>query len=200
MREDPFTVLGLPVRADLTDDDVRASWRRIAAATHPDREDGGDPAQFGAAAAAYALLRTSFGRGEALADLRASGYARRSHRRSRRRRARPPAPSLIRLPVRPWPPFGVRPPAPSPVRPRGRGAGRGAHRARAHLAVHLAVARYLPVPATAGRPLALRAGGAAVAAGVTVAAVGWTPATIGLVTGALTVTGWGLWRQRGWDQ
>ena len=28
---------------DLTDDDVRAAWRRIAAATHPDRDDGGDP-------------------------------------------------------------------------------------------------------------------------------------------------------------
>ena len=48
---------------------MRAAWRRIAAATHPDREDGGDPARFGAAAAAYVLLRTSFGRGEALADL-----------------------------------------------------------------------------------------------------------------------------------
>jgi len=66
---DPFRVLGLPTRADLSDDDVRAAWRRIAAATHPDREDGGDPARFGAAAAAYAALRTGFDRGEALADL-----------------------------------------------------------------------------------------------------------------------------------
>ena len=48
---------------------MRAAWRRIAAATHPDRDDGGDPARFGAAAAAYETLRTSFGRGEALADL-----------------------------------------------------------------------------------------------------------------------------------
>ena len=48
---------------------MRAAWRRIAAATHPDREDGGDPARFGAAAAAYVMLRTGFGRGEALADL-----------------------------------------------------------------------------------------------------------------------------------
>lgn len=62
-------MLGLPPRPSLTDDDVRAAWRRIAAATHPDREDGGDPARFGAAAAAYALLRTGYGRGEALADL-----------------------------------------------------------------------------------------------------------------------------------
>ena len=50
---DPFSVLGLPARADLTDDDVRSAWRRIAAATHPDRADGGDPGRFAAAAAAY---------------------------------------------------------------------------------------------------------------------------------------------------
>jgi curved DNA-binding protein CbpA len=69
MSDDPFRVLGLPPRADLSDDDARAAWRRIAAATHPDRDDGGDPARFGAAAAAYAMLRTGYGRGEALADL-----------------------------------------------------------------------------------------------------------------------------------
>jgi curved DNA-binding protein CbpA len=67
--DDPFGVLGLPRQAALSDDDVRAAWRRIAAATHPDRDDGGDPAFFGAAAAAYATLRTAYGRGEALADL-----------------------------------------------------------------------------------------------------------------------------------
>ena len=66
---DPFALLGLPTRPGLSDDDVRAAWRRIAAATHPDREDGGDPARFGAAAGAYVILRTGFGRGEALADL-----------------------------------------------------------------------------------------------------------------------------------
>ena len=55
---------------DLTDDEVHAAWRRTASATHPDREDGGDPQRFAeAAAAAYATLRTRFGRGEALADL-----------------------------------------------------------------------------------------------------------------------------------
>jgi hypothetical protein len=64
-----FSALGLPARADLTDDDVRAAWRRLAAATHPDRADGGDPARFAAAAAAYTMLRTRSGRGEALADL-----------------------------------------------------------------------------------------------------------------------------------
>jgi hypothetical protein len=67
--DDPFLALGLPRRADLTDDDVRAAWRRIAAATHPDRDDGGDPVRFGAAAAAYALLRTAYDRGETLANL-----------------------------------------------------------------------------------------------------------------------------------
>jgi hypothetical protein len=66
---DPFAVLGVPARADLSDDDVRAAWRRLAAATHPDRADGGDPARFAAAAAAYTVLRTRSGRGEALADL-----------------------------------------------------------------------------------------------------------------------------------
>src|SRR6185437_1621986 len=66
---DPFAVLGLPARAGLTDDDVRAAWRRLATATHPDRADGGDPDRFAAAAAAYTVLRTRSGRGEALADL-----------------------------------------------------------------------------------------------------------------------------------
>jgi hypothetical protein len=69
MSDDPFAVLGVPARADLSDDDVRAAWRRLAAATHPDRADGGDPARFAAAAAAYTMLRTRSGRGEALADL-----------------------------------------------------------------------------------------------------------------------------------
>jgi curved DNA-binding protein CbpA len=68
---DPFTVLGLPVRPDLTDDDVRSAWRRIAAATHPDRPDGGDPDRYAVAGAAYTELRTPSGRGEAHADLAA---------------------------------------------------------------------------------------------------------------------------------
>lgn len=69
---DPFAVLGLAARHDLTDDEVRAAWRRVAAATHPDREDGGDPERFAVAAAAYTVLRTRFGRGEAIADLAAA--------------------------------------------------------------------------------------------------------------------------------
>ena len=72
---DPFTILGLPRRADVSDDEVRAAWRRIAAATHPDREDGGDSQLFAAAAAAYTALRTRFGRGEILADLAAGSAA-----------------------------------------------------------------------------------------------------------------------------
>jgi curved DNA-binding protein CbpA len=69
-RADPFRALGLEPSADLTDDQVHAAWRRIASATHPDREDGGDPERFADAAAAYTALRTRFGRGEVLADTR----------------------------------------------------------------------------------------------------------------------------------
>ncbi len=68
---DPFAVLGLSARPDLSDDDIRAAWRRIAAAVHPDRADGGDPARFAEAAAAYTMLRTVTGRREAYADLAA---------------------------------------------------------------------------------------------------------------------------------
>lgn len=63
----PFNALGLAASPDLTDDDVRMAWRRLAAATHPDRDDGGDPAAFADAAAAYTVLRTHAGRSEALA-------------------------------------------------------------------------------------------------------------------------------------
>jgi curved DNA-binding protein CbpA len=85
MSSDPFAVLGLPARADVTDDDVRAAWRRIAASAHPDREDGGDPGRYAEAAAAYAALRTSYDRGEALADRadRAAAGADTTERRTR---------------------------------------------------------------------------------------------------------------------
>jgi hypothetical protein len=71
----PFAALGLPARPDLTDEQVRAAWRAIAAATHPDRPDGGDLARYTAASAAYAELRTPWSRSEAYADLaeRAAG-------------------------------------------------------------------------------------------------------------------------------
>jgi hypothetical protein len=65
----PFQVLGLPVRADLSDAQIRTAWRNIAAKTHPDRPDGGDITAYTAAATAYAQLRTSWGRSEAYADL-----------------------------------------------------------------------------------------------------------------------------------
>jgi hypothetical protein len=66
----PFTALGLRPSPGLTDEDIRSAWRRIAAATHPDREDGGDPDAYRAASAAYMELRTGWGRSEALEDLR----------------------------------------------------------------------------------------------------------------------------------
>jgi curved DNA-binding protein CbpA len=66
---DPFAALGLQPSPGLSDEDVRIAWRRAASDTHPDREDGGDPGRFAAAAAAYTALRTRSGRGEALADL-----------------------------------------------------------------------------------------------------------------------------------
>ena len=85
---DPFAALGLAARPEVTGDDVRSAWRRIAAATHPDRADGGDPARFAAAAAAYSVLRTATGRGETLADL--AGADRRV------RQGRPARPSWMR--------------------------------------------------------------------------------------------------------
>jgi hypothetical protein len=92
---DPFTVLGLTATPGLTDDEVRAAWRRMASATHPDRSDGGDPARFAAAAAAYTALRTQFGRAETLAGNRVPearhgpGGAVAGRWRSRARRGRP---------------------------------------------------------------------------------------------------------------
>jgi hypothetical protein len=69
MSNDPFEALGLPACPDLTDEQVRAAWRQVAAATHPDRADGGDLTRYTAASAAYAELRTPWGRSEAFADL-----------------------------------------------------------------------------------------------------------------------------------
>ena len=72
MTTDPFAALGLPAAPDLDDEQVRAAWRAIATATHPDRPDGGNPARYAAASAAYATLRTRWGRSEAYADLAAA--------------------------------------------------------------------------------------------------------------------------------
>jgi hypothetical protein len=65
----PFAILGLPERPDLDDETVRAAWRAIAVATHPDRADGGDLARYTQATAAFHELRTPWGRSEAYADL-----------------------------------------------------------------------------------------------------------------------------------
>ena len=93
MKADPFAALGLPAQPELSDDEVRAAWRRVAAATHPDRDDGGDPAAFAAAAAAYTELRTVTGRREACADRPG-----RPRRRGWVRRGRPVA-LILRLAV-----------------------------------------------------------------------------------------------------
>jgi hypothetical protein len=84
----PFAALGLPADPHLSDDDVRAAWRKIATETHPDRADGGDVRRYTAAASAYAQLRTSWGRSEAYADLAAT-------------QAYVPAPATAPAPARP---------------------------------------------------------------------------------------------------
>jgi hypothetical protein len=75
MSPNPFAALGLPERPDLDDETVRAAWRAIAAATHPDRPDGGDLARYTQASAAFAELRTPWGRSEAHADLVEQAWA-----------------------------------------------------------------------------------------------------------------------------
>jgi curved DNA-binding protein CbpA len=167
MTADPFRALGLPARPDLTDDDVRAAWRRVAAATHPDRADGGDPARFAAAAAAYTELRTRYGRGEAHADLAAGG-----RRRQRRPGPVPPGPAAR---TGPGAPSGQETapslaPTPGPATAPGRATARLASRIRR------------------GRPalLALRVAIAAGVSAVAFAVAGAQPAAGGLAAGALT--------------
>ena len=92
---DPFTILGPRVRPDLTDEQVRTAWRSIAAATHPDRPSGGDPARYAAASAAYAALRTPWARSEAYADL--VSQAPRAASPAARAGPRPPGVKLARL-------------------------------------------------------------------------------------------------------
>lgn len=78
MHTNPFEILGLPVRRDLTNEEVDAAWRKIAVATHPDRPDGGDLARYTQASAAFAELRVPWSRSEAYADVveqaRTQGY------------------------------------------------------------------------------------------------------------------------------
>ncbi|MGH3067616.1 MAG: hypothetical protein ACRDMI_03410 [Streptosporangiaceae bacterium] len=164
----PFAALGLPPRADLTDDDVRAAWRRIATATHPDRADGGDPGRFAVAASAYTVLRTRSGRGEALADLAAPSPAPRPPWRPVPRPRRTDAPPRTDPPPRTEAPARTDAlPATWRVRP---GAARLLSRIRR------------------GRParLALRVLIAAALSAVAVAVAGSQPATPALITGALT--------------
>jgi curved DNA-binding protein CbpA len=187
VNDDPFALLGLPTRADLSDDDVRAAWRRIAAATHPDRDDGGDPARFGAAAAAYATLRTGFGRGEAIADLAADGggLTRRSGRRSRPRRQ--PGGRHFRNAGRvfagrvfAWRAFAGR------ARTHGRHGGAEQQGGAAYRAtVHHATVRQHGTVRQAGA-LAARAAVAAAVAGLAFAVAGWAPSSIGVLAGVLT--------------
>jgi len=148
-----FGALGLVPGRGLTDDDVRAAWRRIAAATHPDRDDGGDPERFAGAAAAYTALRTPSGRGEALADLLAA-----------RDSGRPPE------------------------RRRRLAAGRAERAGRWKFA---AAPAGFAVRVRSGRPgrLLLRAAVAVAVGAAAVAAAGWHPATVALITGALTWLG-----------
>jgi curved DNA-binding protein CbpA len=176
-------VLGLPAGTGLTDDDVRAAWRRIATATHPDRADGGDPARFAEAAAAYTVPRTRFGRGEALADL--SGTMRtRSPARFRGRLPRSASPAGHG--AQPGPPGP--PGSPSEYRPRSRTAAwRPLAPAflpnGAWLAAHRLWSR-----TRRGRPLrlTLRVCVAAAASAASAVAVGAHPATPAIIVGALT--------------
>jgi curved DNA-binding protein CbpA len=182
----PFGVLGLPARTDLTDDDVRAAWRRLAAATHPDRPDGGDPDRFAAAAAAYTALRTRSGRGEALADLTAPTPP---LRRSRSRRSAtsdpgPPPAATRALPDATGPAPAARGPAPGPwAAPGRRGlASRGAAGQSWLWAVGLVSQIRRGRPARLLLRLAIAA---AVCAGA-VAVAGFQPATPALIVGTVT--------------
>jgi hypothetical protein len=100
MTADPFAVLGLPADPGLTDEQVRAAWRSIATATHPDRPDGGDPARYAAASAAYAALRTGWGRSEAYADLAAQAPVTATSRLGTRMPGRGVARTLAQVPAR----------------------------------------------------------------------------------------------------
>ena len=191
---DPFAALGLPPRADLTDDDVRAAWRRIATATHPDRADGGDPGRFAVAAAAYTVLRTRSGRGEALADLAspapAPGRPWAPASRSRRRLDTPDRPVGAARPDAPALTDAAALTDPRSRRPDTAGRPDGAARPKALRVTwpgRLSAVRLLS-RIRRGRParLALRVLIAAALGAVAVAVAGSQPATPALITGAVT--------------
>jgi hypothetical protein len=166
MNSDPFAVLGLPARADVTDDDVRTAWRRIAASAHPDREDGGDPGRYAEAAAAYAALRTSYDRGEILADQAdraAAGGA--WPRRVTRALTRPARAGIPERGTARW---------------RGTAHWRAASRWRGTARSWRSPVMWLLL---------------AVAAGVlAVLTAGWTPGTVAVLTGELTWVATAAWR------
>ena len=162
---DPFAALGLAASPELTDDDVRAAWRRVAAATHPDRSDGGEPPRFADAAAAYTELRTRFGRGEAMADA-GVGTRGRPVRSGRGKAVAAPRADRHRLP----------------------GARRGTTGEARPLRQLPRAVMLLPGRVRRGRPgrLALRVLAAAAVSAAAVAAAGSQPAVPALITGALT--------------
>jgi curved DNA-binding protein CbpA len=199
----PFAALGLPTRADLTDDEVRSAWRRVATATHPDRADGGDPSRFAVAAAAYTMLRTRSGRGEALADLASESSGSRWPRAAR---ARAVDTSRDTGPSRAGPGSSATPPGATPP-----GAARPEAPPRPGPAPPVTTSPGAPLPTAAprtgrpewvgwlsrvrllsrirrGRParLALRILIAAAVGAVAATAAGLQPATPALITGALT--------------
>jgi hypothetical protein len=183
MTGNPFRALGLDADPGLTDDDVRAAWHRVAGATHPDRADGGDPAAFSAAAAAYSDLRSPFGRGEALADLAGRPAARRPQARNRlRRRWRPERPARD---------AATRPAHDAVTGPARDGAARTARRRRPASPAGRATARAAgrwAAQVRGGRPLRLALlvlGGAAVSI-LAVIIDGWQPASVALIVGAAT--------------
>jgi len=158
--DNPFLALGLPVRPDISDDEVRAAWRRVAASAHPDLPGGGDPPRFAAAAAAYAELRTPFGRTEAYADQTAATSASRPVAATRARSA---------------------PTAAADTSPGQAPATTRQSRPAALAALHLWRVRR-------GRPgvLAIRT---LIAAGLITGSIivaGWQPATLALTVGVLT--------------
>ncbi len=188
----PFRVLGLPASRDLSDDDVRAAWRRIATATHPDRLDGGDPERFALASAAYTALRTRYARGEALADLA-------GHRVTTAAPGPGPAPPAAAPAAtaaagrahsaRPEPftvPDGSEAPDLS-TSPDLSAAPDTAARAATSRPAYAAANRLL-WRVRHGRPgvLAIRAAIAAAAGAVPVALIGFAPSALALIAGAVT--------------
>ena len=173
MAVNPFDALGLPARPDLTDEQVRAAWRTIAAATHPDRPGGGDVARYTEATAAYAVLRTPWGRSEALADLSATADD----------TSPLPAVEVVEADA----PSASAAGGPSASAAGGPSASAGGGRAAGPADLVAAVAR-LPARIRHGRPLRLviRALAAAALSLAVLALIPGQPAAPALVTGLIT--------------